>query len=99
MPRRIPTGWNGAARELGKSPGGNTGRSGAAAPAPPPSGLPIPLLPAVRSEQIDPADKEGISWLCGLLANGRADLYGQDEADLARIVSSAVSELAAGRAR
>jgi len=37
----------------------------------------------VRSETIDPADKEGISWLCGLLASGRADLYGQDEADLA----------------
>lgn len=32
---------------------------------------------------IDPADKAGISWLCDLLANGRADLYGQDEADLA----------------
>ena len=42
----------------------------------------MPLLPEVRSEQVDPADKDGISWLCGLLANGRADLYGQDEADL-----------------
>ncbi|MGH3577866.1 MAG: transposase [Mycobacterium sp.] len=41
------------------------------------------MLPAVRSEMIDPADKEGISWLCGLLDSGRADLYGQDEADLA----------------
>jgi hypothetical protein len=41
------------------------------------------LLPAVRSERIDPADQDGISWLCDLLAQGRADLYGQDEADLA----------------
>lgn len=57
--------------------------AGATAPPPPPSGPAVPLLPAVRSETIDPADKEGISWLCGLLARGRADLYGQDEADLA----------------
>jgi hypothetical protein len=41
------------------------------------------LLPAVRSEVVNPADEEGISWLCSLLASGRADLYGQDEADLA----------------
>jgi hypothetical protein len=41
------------------------------------------LLPEVRSAVIDPADKDRISWLCGLLACGRADLYGQDEADLA----------------
>lgn len=57
--------------------------AGAAAPSPPPTGPPMPLLPEVRSEQVDPADKDGISWLRGLLANGRADLYGQDEADLA----------------
>jgi hypothetical protein len=37
----------------------------------------------VRSEIIDPADRDGISWLSALFAQGRADLYGQDEADLA----------------
>jgi transposase len=40
-------------------------------------------LPAVRSEVVDPADKEAIAWLCDLFRRGRADLYGQDEADLA----------------
>lgn len=43
----------------------------------------MPVLPAVRSEIVDPADKEQVTWLCGLLTSGRADLYGQDEADLA----------------
>ncbi len=57
--------------------------AGAAAPPSPPTGPALPLLPEVRSETIDPADPEGIAWLCGLLARGRADLYGQDEADLA----------------
>lgn len=57
--------------------------AGATAPPVPSTGPPLPLLPAVRSETIDPADKDGISWLCSLLACGRADLYGQDEADLA----------------
>lgn len=57
--------------------------AGATAPLPPPTGPTLPLLSAVRSEVVDPADQEGISWLCGLLAGGRADLYGQDEADLA----------------
>jgi putative transposase len=32
---------------------------------------------------IDPADPELVAWLVGLLAAGQADLYGQDEADLA----------------
>jgi DDE superfamily endonuclease len=40
-------------------------------------------LPPVRQEQIDPAEGAGIAWLCALLCTGRADLYGQDEADLA----------------
>jgi hypothetical protein len=40
-------------------------------------------LPTVRSEVVDAADKEGVAWLCELFARGRADLYGQDEADLA----------------
>ncbi len=57
--------------------------AGATAPPAPASGPPLPLLPEVRSAVIDPADKDGISWLCGLLARGGADLYGQDEADLA----------------
>jgi transposase len=37
----------------------------------------------VRSEVVDPADQEAVAWLCDLFATGRADLYGQDEADLA----------------
>jgi hypothetical protein len=47
-----------------------------------PSGLPPPALPAVRHEVVDPADEEAVAWLGELLATGRADLYGQDEADL-----------------
>jgi transposase len=43
----------------------------------------MPLLPEVRSEVVDPADREAVAWLCRLFATGRADLYGQDEADLA----------------
>jgi hypothetical protein len=57
----------------------------AAAETPPhiPSSLPPPALPPVRHEVVDPADKEAVAWLCDLLHSGRADLYGQDEADLA----------------
>lgn len=40
-------------------------------------------LPAVRYELVDPADPMQVAWLADLLAAGRADLYGQDEADLA----------------
>jgi len=57
--------------------------AGAATPAPDPNGAALPILPEVRSEVVDPAEKEAVDWLCGLLAAGRADLYGQDEADLA----------------
>jgi hypothetical protein len=32
---------------------------------------------------VDPADKAAVAWLCELLLAGQADLYGQDEADLA----------------
>jgi transposase len=32
---------------------------------------------------VDPADDAAVAWLCRLFAQGRADLYGQDEADLA----------------
>jgi DDE superfamily endonuclease len=42
-----------------------------------------PLLPEVRHEIVDPADTEAVGWLCELFAAGRADLYAQDEADLA----------------
>jgi hypothetical protein len=48
----------------------------------PPAALPAPL-PAVRQEVVDPADPAAIAWLGDLLARGLADLYGQDEADLA----------------
>jgi DDE superfamily endonuclease len=57
----------------------------AAASTPPPAllaAVPAPL-PAVRQEVVDPADPVAIAWLGDLLARGRADLYGQDEADLA----------------
>lgn len=57
----------------------------AAAETPPvqPSFLPAPALPAVRYEVVDPADKAAAGWVCELLRAGQADLYGQDEADLA----------------
>ena len=57
----------------------------AAAETPPhtPSSLPPPALPPVRHEVVDPADKQAVAWLCELLYSGQADLYGQDEADLA----------------
>jgi len=57
----------------------------AAAEAPPhtPSSLPPPALPPVRHEVVDPADKQAVAWLRELLHSGQADLYGQDEADLA----------------
>jgi DDE superfamily endonuclease len=32
---------------------------------------------------VDPADAAAVAWLADLFAHGRADLYGQDEADLA----------------
>jgi DDE superfamily endonuclease len=32
---------------------------------------------------VDPADAAAVAWLGALFAHGRADLYGQDEADLA----------------
>ena len=57
--------------------------AGAATPVPDRSGPARPLLPAVRSEVVDPADKVAVRWLCDLLAAGQADLYAQDEADLA----------------
>jgi hypothetical protein len=37
----------------------------------------------VRHEVVDPADAAAVAWLGDLFAGGRADLYGQDEADLA----------------
>ena len=51
-------------------------------PPAPPAALPAPL-PAVQHEVVDPADPAAIAWLRDLLARGWADLYGQDEADLA----------------
>ena len=37
----------------------------------------------MRHEVVDPADAAAIAWLTELLGQGQADLYGQDEADLA----------------
>ena len=42
-----------------------------------------PALPPVRHEVVDPAQGAAVVWLSALLATGQADLYGQDEADLA----------------
>jgi transposase len=59
----------------------------AAGPVPDPA-LPAPLpLPRVRHEVVDPAQPEAVVWLSALLATGQADLYGQDEADLALLPS------------
>jgi len=44
-------------------------------------------LAAIRHEVIDPANREAIDWACGLLISGQADLYPQDEADLALLPS------------
>lgn len=55
----------------------------ASTPLPAPSAAAPPPLPAVRQEVVDPADRDATAWLGDLLAQGRADLYGQDEADLA----------------
>jgi DDE superfamily endonuclease len=57
--------------------------AGTSTPPPDPAGPVGPLLPTVRFEVVDPADTAAVAWLCELLAAGRADLYGQDEADLA----------------
>jgi putative transposase len=57
---------------------------GAGAQTPPPVARAGPAaLPPVRHEVVDPADPAQVAWLTGLFARGRADLYGQDEADLA----------------
>jgi putative transposase len=37
----------------------------------------------VRHEVVEPADATAVAWLTELLQQGQADLYGQDEADLA----------------
>lgn len=55
----------------------------ASTPPCPPALLPPPELPPLRQEVVDPADKEAVRWLTGLLQRGQADLYAQDEAELA----------------
>lgn len=56
----------------------------AGAQTPPPVARAGPAaLPPVRHEVVDPADPAQVGWLAGLFRAGRADLYGQDEADLA----------------
>jgi DDE superfamily endonuclease len=52
-------------------------------PLPQPSALPPPAPPPVLHEVVDPADEAAVEWLCSLLTTGRADLYAQDEADMA----------------
>jgi len=61
--------------------------AGAATPAPPASLLRAAFAPprewgSLEHEVVNPADKEAVAWVCGLLTTGRADLYSQDEADL-----------------
>jgi hypothetical protein len=57
----------------------------AAATTPPvlSAALPPPALPPVLHEVVDPADEVAVQWLCNLLRRGQADLYAQDEAELA----------------
>jgi hypothetical protein len=55
--------------------------AGASTP-PPAAPAALPVLPEVRSEVVDPADTEATAWLRELFRTGRADLYGQDEADM-----------------
>jgi DDE superfamily endonuclease len=55
----------------------------AGAQTPPVQSAAAGALPVVRHEVVDPADPAQVAWLAGLLGRGRADLYAQDEADLA----------------
>jgi transposase len=55
----------------------------AGASTPSPARAPRAPLPPVLHEVVNPAEEAAVAWLCRLLAQGRADLYGQDEADLA----------------
>jgi len=58
--------------------------AGAQTPSSPPESVAEPTaLPVVSHEVVDPANTEAVDWLRGLLGAGQADLYGQDEADLA----------------
>jgi len=57
--------------------------AGASTPPLPVGRVAPAALPPVRHEVVDPADPAQIAWLSGLLARGFADLYAQDEADLA----------------
>jgi hypothetical protein len=60
---------------------------GAAAAPPPllPAASPprAKALAAVAHEVVDPADQAAVAAVCHLVRTGQADLYGQDEADLA----------------
>jgi hypothetical protein len=55
----------------------------AGASAPSPTRVPRAPLPPVLHEVVNPAEETAVVWLCHLFAQGQADLYGQDEADLA----------------
>ena len=48
---------------------------------------------------VDPADPAQVAWLTGLLAAGRADLYAQDEADLALLPTLTRTWMARGAQR
>ena len=79
----------GASRLLPKKEGVEALLSaGAQAPLhlPEPSEEPFSLAP-VRHEVVEPADREAVDWVCGVLLAGQADLYSQDEADLALLPS------------
>src|SRR4051794_7087113 len=75
----------GAARLLPKSEGVKALLSAGAATPPVREGFPYRCfpLPDVPQEVVDPGDAEDIAELCKLLRKGRADLYVEDEADLA----------------
>jgi hypothetical protein len=61
--------------------------AGAKTPAPQTPLLRSEFAPArewtpLEHEVVNPADKQAVAWVCGLLKSGQADLYTQDEADL-----------------
>jgi DDE superfamily endonuclease len=54
-------------------------------------------LPPVLHEVVNPAEAAAVAWMCRLLAQGRADLYGQDEADLALLPTLARTGMRRGQ--
>lgn len=75
--------------------------SAAAAAPPARTGFPYCTFvrPVARQEVVDPADADGVAWLCDLLRRGRADLYALDEADLCLLPSLTSTWMKRGQQR